>query len=74
MAETSAPSTASSPPSLCFFAPEEKKPKKRPRTDMVTVHPLQEYDDFQDHPPVPLFNYIIDNKTGQIKEDRTGRP
>jgi len=40
----------------------------------VYVHPFEEYDQFKKHPPIPVFNYIIDNKTMTIIEDRTGKP
>lgn len=40
----------------------------------VYVHPFEEYENFKKHPPIPVFNYIIDNKTMTIIEDRTGKP
>ena len=36
-------------------------------------HPFDSYEDFSHHPPIPIFNYIIDNKTGEIIEDKTGQ-
>jgi len=38
------------------------------------VHPHEHYEDFCVNPPIPVFNYIIDNKTLEIIEDRTGQP
>lgn len=43
-------------------------------SDHSPIHPFEEYDDFHDHPPIPIFNYIIDSKTGKLLEDRTGQP
>lgn len=38
------------------------------------VHPFEHHDDFESHPPIPLFNIIIRSKTGEVVENRTGRP
>ena len=43
-------------------------------SDRPPVHPFEEYDDFHDHPPIPAINYIINRKTGELMEDRTGQP
>ena len=35
-------------------------------------HPYAKSEYFKMHPPIPIFNYIIDNATGKIIEDKTG--
>jgi len=71
------------PPPMSFFNDEPtpkgrstKKDGKRVSSpsDRPPVHPFEEYDDFHDHPPIPAFNYIINSKTGELMEDRTGQP
>lgn len=51
-----------------FEETDSSEPKKTP------VHPFEEYDDFKKHPPIPVFNYIINSKTGELIEDKTGEP
>jgi hypothetical protein len=36
-------------------------------------HPFETYEFFSHHPPIPVFNFIIDSKTGEIIEDKTGQ-
>lgn len=43
-------------------------------TNPSIEHPWAEYEDFKAHPPIPLFNVVIDSQTGQLLEDRTGQP
>lgn len=51
-----------------FFDESHKRNNQQP------VHPYEEYEDFCENPPIPEFNYIIDNKTLKIIEDKTGQP
>jgi hypothetical protein len=37
------------------------------------IHPYHDRHYYENHPPVPLLNVIIDNYTGQIIEDKTGQ-
>jgi hypothetical protein len=57
----------SQPPSF-FEDVEPTEVKKEP------IHPFEEYNDFKKHPPIPVFNYIINSKTGELIEDKTGQP
>lgn len=52
--------TVSATPS--FFTEEPKQ----------TSHPHEDHDDFEHNPPMPMFNFIIDNKTLEVVEDKTG--
>ncbi len=38
------------------------------------LSPLHPSAQFYQHPPIPIFNYIISNATCEIVEDRTGTP
>ena len=55
-------------PLMCFFT-EEKQEKRT-----STAHPYEEYEDFNRNPPIPVYNFIIDNVTLEIIEDQTGKP
>ena len=37
-------------------------------------HPYSTYKLFNKNPPIPVFNYVISNKTLEIIEDKTGQP
>lgn len=37
-------------------------------------HPYSTYKLFNENPPIPVFNYVISNKTLEILEDKTGQP
>jgi hypothetical protein len=62
--ETVVPPSSTTDPQVEFFV--DPPP--------VYAHPFEGYDNFKKHPPIPVFNYIIDNKTMAIIEDRTGKP
>lgn len=56
-----------------FFSEDSSYMPKIERTT-PSVHPHEHYEDFSINPPIPVFNYIIDNKTLEIIEDKTGQP
>ena len=43
-------------------------------TSSTSSHPFDDCDRFKKHPPIPVMNFIIDSKTGEILEDRIGQP
>lgn len=55
--------------SISFFESTQSLESKK-----TPLHPFEEYDDFKKHPPIPVFNYIINSKTGELIEDKTGEP
>lgn len=56
-------------------ASESPNPNPNPPVPEPFVpHPLEDYDYFSEHPPIPTFNYIINSKTLEIIEDLTGKP
>ena len=58
-----------------FFSEDTSyMPKIERTTTTPSVHPHEHYEDFSINPPIPVFNYIIDNKTLEIIEDKTGQP
>lgn len=56
------------------FFREDHPPNDDKTPPRTTVHPFEHHDDFESHPPIPLFNIIIRSKTGEVIENRTGRP
>lgn len=42
--------------------------------DPHSDHPLASKKYFSEHPPIPIWNVILDNKTLEIIETRTGLP
>lgn len=57
---------------------ESKSPQHTPEQKPIPTsdpsHPWETYSSFHDNPPIPVFNYVIDNKTLKIIEDLTGKP
>ena len=39
----------------------------------LTPHPFADSAYFEKNPPIPIFNFVINNQTGAIEEDRTGQ-
>ena len=37
-------------------------------------HPFDDCETFKKHPPIPVMNFIIDSRSGEIIEDRIGQP
>jgi hypothetical protein len=58
------------PPPQSSESPTSNPPVQEP----FIPHPLEDYDYFSEHPPIPTFNYIINSKTLEIIEDLTGKP
>ena len=51
-----------------------KTPLKQQQKQEQEQPPYAETDLYDQNPPIPLFNYIIDPHTFEILEDRTGQP
>lgn len=66
--------TETQPPKVEFFSEGATKEKPKRTRNSNPVHPFEEYDDFHENPPIPVFNYIINSKTGELIEDKTGKP
>lgn len=54
--------------------PGEQQQPIPPPPPSVQHHPLDSMDYFRRHPPIPIFNFIIENENGQIVKDCTGNP
>lgn len=61
--------TSTSQQPISFFEETDSSELKK-----TPIHPFEEYDDFKKHPPIPVFNYTINSKTGELIEDKTGEP
>jgi hypothetical protein len=64
----------SQPPKVEFFNDGTSKEKTKKTKNVNPIHPFEEYEDFHENPPIPVFNYIINSKTGELIEDKSGKP
>ena len=52
---------------------DQQKNNKEREIDKIP-HPYDKKNLFDKQPPIPVFNFMIDNRTGKIIEDLTGKP
>ena len=53
---------------------KQTKDQKKEKDQSKITHPYDDVNYYNNHPPIPMFNYIIDNCTLNIIEDKTGQP
>ena len=46
----------------------------RSKCSATGIHPFETSASFKKNPPIPIFNFVIDNRTFEIIEDNTGKP